>query len=419
MRSIGVGFALIVVLLTSALVSELSAEDRERPARLFFTSQGKTGIVRADGSDLRYFDLQAPNQATWQPGPMFPDGKRVVFLSMAPRRDGPGRPFEEYYTQTPTQIWSYQLDTGSLEELCFKDRIAPFETPALLIGGGRILVQVVKDKAARVVSMKLDGGDPRDFTRAGEGVPYGFSLSPDGKRVAFHIAGPQGYEVFTADPDGGGRVKLAGKPGHLYFGTSWSPQGDLVLYLDCVPEGDPGHDWADVCIGKPDGSEHRTLTSGGAMWFAATYGPADRHGSGSNLPSWRGDGTILFPRRTPSARTPWQYRAGKPDLDHFNRDFKPEEARGGVGISSLDPATGRIHDLTVATPGVWDFRASASPDGHWAAFCRARTGESPALCVIESSGAGLRVITKGIDDKGVDHPQWLPNEASPGSRAGR
>src|SRR5436190_8259266 len=52
------------------------------PARLLFTSQGKTGIVDADGRRLRYFDFQVPDQATWQPGPSFPDGKRLVFLSM-------------------------------------------------------------------------------------------------------------------------------------------------------------------------------------------------------------------------------------------------------------------------------------------------------------------------------------------------
>ena len=99
----------------------------------FFTSQGKTGLVNADGSGLRYFQFDKPGQATWQPAAIFPDGRRVLFLSMEPRRDGPGRPFSEYYTQTPTHIWIHDLETGSLEEICTKDRLAPFETPALLL----------------------------------------------------------------------------------------------------------------------------------------------------------------------------------------------------------------------------------------------------------------------------------------------
>ena len=235
-------------------------------------------MINSDGSGLRYFEFDVPNQATWQPGPLFSDGKRIVFLSMEPRRDGPGKPFEEYYTQTPTHIWAHDLVSGSLEELCTKDRIAPFETPALLIGDDRLLVQVVKNKVGQIVSMNLDGTDVRDFTKPGEGLPYGLSLRHDGKRVAFHLASPQGYQVWTSDLNGENRVKIKGEQGHIFFGTSWSPDGQWILYVDCIPGSDPGHDWCDVCIGKADGSEHRTLTDGMAMWFAATYGPPNAQG---------------------------------------------------------------------------------------------------------------------------------------------
>ena len=84
--------------------------------RLFFTSAGKTCLVAADGSGLRPMEFDVPGQATWQPGPPFSDGNRVMFLSMEPRRDGPGRPFEEYYTQTPTHLWVHDLDRGGLTE---------------------------------------------------------------------------------------------------------------------------------------------------------------------------------------------------------------------------------------------------------------------------------------------------------------
>src|ERR1041385_6862025 len=87
------------------------------PARFFFTSQGKTALMNADGTGLRYFDFNVPNQVTWQPGPFLADGRRVLFLSMEPRRDGPGRPFEEYYTQTPTHLWIYDLQKKSLTEI--------------------------------------------------------------------------------------------------------------------------------------------------------------------------------------------------------------------------------------------------------------------------------------------------------------
>src|SRR5437867_2571865 len=116
------------------------------PARLFFTSQGKTALMNADGTGLRYFNFNVPNQATWQPGPFLADGRRVIFLSMEPRRDGPGRPFEEYYTQTPTHLWIYDLESEDLTEIATRNRLAVFYTPALLLNDDRMLVQVVRNK---------------------------------------------------------------------------------------------------------------------------------------------------------------------------------------------------------------------------------------------------------------------------------
>src|ERR1043166_3052514 len=109
-----------------------TARRKAAAARLFLTSQGKTALIDADGSGLRYLDFKVAGQATWQPGPFLPDGRRVIFLSMEPRRDGPGRSFEEYYTQTPTHLWLYDLDRDSLTEIANRERLAVFYTPALL-----------------------------------------------------------------------------------------------------------------------------------------------------------------------------------------------------------------------------------------------------------------------------------------------
>ena len=383
------------------------ATDKPPGPRLFFTSQGKTAIVHVDGTGLRYLDFNVPGQATWQPGPIFPDGRRVVFLSMEPRRDGPGKPFSEYYTQTPTHLWMHDLETGTLDEICTKDRLAPFVTPALLLGDDRLLVQVVRNNVGQIFSVRLDGSDPREFTRAGEGMPYGLSVSPDGRRVAFHLASPSGYQVWTSDVDGGNRTRIAADPKHLYFGTSWSPDGQWILYVDCHYQSDPAHDWCDVCVGRADGSQHRVLTSGQAMWFAATYGDPKTRGGGSNLPAWTRDGSILFPRRQPNSKVAWEYQPGRVDVDHFNRDYKPELARGGTEICRLDPRDGRATALTPSESGVWDFRASQSPDGKQIVFCRATTGGAPAFWVMDADGKNPRLITRGQNDLGADHPRWV------------
>lgn len=381
----------------------------KRHARLFFTSQGRTALIHADGTGLRYFDFKVPDQVTWQPGPFLSDGRRVIFLSMEARRDGPGRPFGEYYHKTPTHLWLYDLDRDTLTEIAKRDRLAVFYTPALLVSDDRLLVQVVRDQGGQIFNMNLDGSDAREFTRLGEGLPYGLSLSPDRRRVAYHLASPRGYEIWTSDVNGADRVFVAGHPDHLYFGPAWSPDGQWLLFADCLFKTDPGHDWCDLCVARPDGSEKRVLTQGQAMWFAATYGNPENRGGGSNVAGWTHDGQILFPRRLSGSKVAWEFQPQRPDTDHFNRDFKPELARGGVEICRLNPHDGAVARLTQSEPPVWDFRASESSDGRFIVFCRAETGGVPAIWVMDADGRNQRRLTQGVEDKGADHPRWLPD----------
>ena len=375
--------------------------------RILFTSQGKTVSIDADGTNRKIWHFDQPGQATWQPGAVFPDGRRVLLLSMEPRRDGPGRPFEEYYTQTPTHLWIYDLATGGLEEIATKERLAVFYTPALLIGDRQMLVQVVRNRVGQIFRMNLDGTGAEEFTRAGEGLPYGLSLSPDQKRVAFHLASPQGYQIWTSDLAGRDRKLVAADSDQLYFGPMWSPDGAWLAFAACRYRQDPGHDWADICISRPDGSERRVLTEGQPMWFAATYGTPSNKGGGSNVVAWSHTGEILFPRRLPGTRVPWEYQSDRPDTDHFNREYKPERAQGGVQIARLNPTTGALKLVTPETPGRWDFRVSESPDGRELVFCRSLTGGVPAIWRMSADGTNPRILATGLDAGGADHPRWM------------
>ena len=375
--------------------------------RLFFTSKGRTFVIGADGSGLRPLEVDRPGQVTWQPTGFLEDG-RVLMLSMEARRDGPGRPFDEFYHQTPTHVWAHDLDTGALEELATRDRVAPFYAPQLVLGGGRILMQVIPKRPGQILNMNLDGSDAQEFTGLDEGLPYGMSLSPDGTRVAFHLAGPRGYQIWTSDTRGRDRVLVAADPELLFFGPTWSPDGRWLAYQACRFRTDPGHDWSDVCVGRPDGTGHRLLTQGEAMWFGATYGNPANRGGGSNVPTWTRDGRILFPRRIPGSKVAWEFQAGRPDTDHFNRDFKPAEARGGTEICALDPSSGSVQVLTQGGEGVWDFRCCESSDGALIAFCRARTGEVPELRVMARDDSGMRSLSRGMEGSGADHPRWVP-----------
>jgi hypothetical protein len=383
---------------------------KARGGRLLYTSAGRTWLIHADGSPARPLEFQAPDQETWQPTGFFSDGM-ILMLSMEHRQDGPGRPFDQYYTLTRTHIWRGNPDTGALAELAVRERLAVFETPALLLpGDGRLLIQVAKPGSGKIYNIRLDGSDPREFTREGDGFPYGLSASPDGRRIAFHTAGPapHSYRIWIADPEGNDRSLVAADPDHLFFAPVWSPDGRWLLFQDCHFHTDSGHDWADVCLAPSSGGALRRLTDDQSAWFGATYGPADRHGGGSNVPQWLPDGSVVFSCRMPGSRVPWGYQDQRADTDHFNRDYQPDQARGGTFICRIDPAAGTRTPLTPPEAGRWDFRATPSPDGRQIAFCRCRTGTSPALWIMRADGTGAREISQGFESTGADHPRWFP-----------
>ena len=377
-------------------------------ARFLFTSQGRSAVMNADGSGLHYFAFDMPEQVTWQASAFFSDGRRVLFLSMETRRDGPGKPFAEYYHHTPTHLWIYDLERDTLTQVATHQRLAVFTTPQLLLGDERLLVQVVRDEGGQIYSINLDGTDAREVTRVGEGLPYGFNLRPDGRRLAYHLASPSGYQIWTSDLDGGERVLVAAHADYLYFGPQWSPDGQWLLYQACRYGQDPGHDWADLCISRPDGAEQRLLTTEQMLWFGASYGPRERHGGGSNMPVWTRDGAILAACRLPGSKVAWEFQPQRPDTDHFNRDFKPDLARGGTQISRIDPESGASEQLTCGEKSVWDFRQSESPDATQLLFCRATTGESPAIWIADADGRNARALTQGLEGWGADHPRWMP-----------
>ncbi len=73
----------------------------------------------------------------------------------------------------------------------------------------------------------------------------------------------------------------------------------------------------------------------------------------------------------------------------------------------LDPRDGSVTLLTHSDPPVWDFRTSESPDGKRIVFCRAVTGGTPAIWVADADGKNPRLVTRGQNDRGADHPRWL------------
>jgi hypothetical protein len=367
-----------------------------------FSSRGRIGLIRPDGSELRWLDFGVPGQVSWQLGPSFDDGRRFIATSYEE-----GKPWEH---QVRTHLWIYDFRDGGLAEIATRDRLAPMLLCSALLPGGRMIAAPLIDHEQRVFSMNLDGSDAVALTAAGEGFAYGVSLSPDARRIAYHITGPGElpYRIQIMDVDGTNKVTVAQHPDHLYFGPAWSPDGAWLAYEDCLFKTDPGHDWADLCLGKSDGSKHRAITTGQRQWFGTSYGAPETRGGGSEMAQWSPDGKALtYTRATPGARTAWEFQPQRPDTDHFNRDYRPDEAAGGTQVCVLDPFTATEQALTPCQPRVWDFRARWSPRGDAIAFCRARISEASELWVMDADGSRPRLLTRGVDELGADHPRWL------------
>lgn len=387
--------------------------NQPKERRILFSSRGEIGIINADGAGERYLDLREPGQKYWGPGPLFSDCRRLILISYEEGKMWEGN--------VRTRQWIYDLESDELKEMELKNRpAAQMPVAALLPGEKRMVLGPIIDREERVMVTNLDGTDPVEVTHKGEGFAYCANLSPDGKRIAFHITGEKPYRIMVSSIDGSRRTFIAEHPEHLYFGPVWSPDGKWLLYQDCHVLNerkeivDPGHDWSDLCLGRPDGPkgpEHRVVTSGQSCWFAASYGNPlykETVRSGSNLPAWSPDGsTVTYIRRIPGSQPPWIWANDRPDKDHFNRDFRPERSRGGTQICLLDPFTGKVSELTPPEPQRWDCYPVFSPDGKQMAFSRVWDGGVPELWIMNSDGGSPRFLTRGVGGMGAIYPRFL------------
>jgi len=382
---------------------------------IFFISAQRIGAIRPDGSGECYPEFPVPNQAYWQMGLVLRDRRRAVLWSQEPPRN-PNAAFHDRdgLAYARTHLWLYDFAERIPREIHLPPLMG---VVGELPGGGRLLVSGNIDNVTHLFTCDPDGG-AREDVYTGPGFAYGTALSPDGAGAAFHITnvpGRPGYEIYVFDLASRERTLIASDPEYLHFGPVWSPDSQWVLYQRCAHRRDPGHEHSDICISRADGTEHRLLTTGQRHWFGTSYGPADNHGGGSNQPTWSPDGKwITFTRCLPESQTAWVYRPDRPDRDHFNRDYRPDLARGGTEICLIDAGTGDVAPITRDDPPTWNFRCVWSPDSSRLAFARAEVGCVPGLWVMDVDGGNRRFLTRGWKDRGADHGKWACLACEPG-----
>lgn len=397
-----------------------------------FWSYGKIGFIPEEGGDPLAFDFNVPGQTAWQFGPEFRTaaGRRKIVLGSHQQAQ-----MKNFIAgNLRRHMWIYDWETGELQEIFARNRPAPWMgVTEVLDAGKRAVVNAIIDGEQRIFLADIDAETYEPVTLPGWGFHYCESLSPEKKRLAWHVTRahssaadvpnpfmPHGYSINVMDLVARERILIAGQPDHLYFGPQWSSDGRRLAFLDCHASEDPAHFWADICVAEADGKSMKVITSGQSHWFGATYGPAHARHGGSNIPTWTppdfcappnaprnfgARGLVSYTRKLPGSHPDVYYDQARPN--HEECVFAPENARGGTHLRLLDPDTCAAYDLTPPEDGRWDFRLAFAPQGDRILFSRTWPGTPAELWIMDADGGHPRFLTRGFEEKGADFGRWL------------
>jgi Tol biopolymer transport system component len=217
--------------------------------------------------------------------------------------------------------------------------------------------------------MDRDGRNKRDLTKDSKEFAYGFSASPDGRRIAYH----KSYVIYVADADGTNAHEIA--TGHPFnFAPQWSGDGKHLLFVagehyDCHPY-----------VVAADGTVLRKLADrGGYRGVVEFLDVPDFHGGSSDIPAWSADGMAVY----------YTAKLG-PSVELFR--------------VMLD---GQSERLTQTPAGSLHYHPTPSPDGRWLVFGSKRDGvrQLYVMDLRDRSERRLTVLDKG---QAAMWPHWQP-----------
>jgi Tol biopolymer transport system component len=234
--------------------------------------------------------------------------------------------------------------------------------------------QALIDGNSHPFRMDLDGRNKHDLTKDSKEFAYGFSASPDGRRIAYH----KSYKVFIANADGtDAREVPTGRP--FNFAPQWSPDGKQLLFVagehyDCHP----------YIVTAAGTGLHKLADRAGYRGVIEFLDVPDFHGGSSDIPAWSADSRSIF----------------------FT-------AQVGTGVelfrATLD---GQSERLTQAPEGSLHYHPTPSRDGRWLVYGSKRDGIRQ-LFVMDLSDHSERRLTSLSKGHAAMWPHWRerPDEA--------
>ena len=334
-------------------------------------------VVKADGTGQRELApdlITRPNNWTQFAG-WSPDGRQAILGSGW--ESSRNAAWEEEHKTFRMDGGGWLLDsvlvdlaTGTNSNLTAVERVSRYNSGLFFWPNDpqRLGFQALINGESRPFSMKLDGTGKQDLSQQA-GFAYGFSASPDGKRIAYH----QDYKVYLADADGkNAKAVETGQP--FNFCPLWSPDGQWLEFIsgehyNCHPH-----------LVKRDGSGLRKLADrGGYEGVTLFLDVPDYHGGSSDVPCWSPDSRWIY------------YTAKVGDAVELMR-------------VSLD---GKVERLSTSAAGVRHYHLQVSRDGAWLLFGATRDGVRQ-LYVSRADGTAVRRITQLTAGHAAMWAHWQP-----------
>jgi Tol biopolymer transport system component len=335
-------------------------------------------VVKADGTGRRALaeDLTREKHVATQFAGWSPDGK-VAIIGRGWESHENGKWEEEHKTFRFTadgylqDMYLLDMSSSKATNLTGVERASFYNTGLFFWPGDatKLGFQALIDGNSHPFSMDRDGKNKRDLTKESKEFAYGFSASPDGKRIAYH----KSYRVFLADANGDNAKRVdTGQP--FNFVPQWSPDGAWLLFLsgehyDCHPH-----------VVRSDGTGLKKLASrAGYRGVVEFLDVPDFHGGSSDVPVWSRDGRSVF----------YTAKVGK-NVELFR--------------VTLD---GKSEQLTDSPAGSFHYHPQPSPDGKWLAFGSKRDGVRQ-LFVMRLQDKKIHAITQLKSGKAAMWPHWQP-----------
>jgi len=307
-----------------------------------------------------------------------PDGQKIAFTNTV---------------DSVPQIWIKNLAQGELQEITSGEDAA--DRPRWSPRNDQIVYTRRSQGTNSIWSIPSVGGTSNKVVEGGRNPNWSW----DGARLVFE----RGYDIWTANADGGDQSKVEGVPptDHLLTDRmpAFSPDGALIAFFQ-KSKGPHGDYW----VIPTEGGQARRLT------FDDSFGGA---------PAWTPDGRfIVFPSQRAGSLTLWKVPAvgGEPEpiLVGTGEDTDPEisrdgrrliytNTRNGYMLTLTDPASGRQTELHHSRSDM--VNPSFSPQGDKILFFGFAEGGGIHLYIVNADGSNLLQLTRGKAEQNV-HPQW-------------